>query len=88
LVAVIPFLKAHKQFDGGKLCEFCRSVGLREPWHHNEWVGMPQVLRSHGMIAAVSKVAPTTSHTHIDSVTLWSSLIFDGSPLAQLALEI
>jgi hypothetical protein len=74
---VLPFLSERKTIEGGELCQYCRNQGLREPWHHNEWVSMPMILASHEFIAPVGKINPSTSHSHIDQVTLWVSLLHD-----------
>lgn len=86
LTTVMDFLRSNNVFDGGKLCEWCRSKGLREPHHHNEWVSMPQMLLQAGHIKPLGKCRPSTHQTNIESVTLWQSLIFNPSLAIQGSL--
>ena len=86
LKTVMPFLKQHDVFEGGHLCEWCRDQKMDEPWHHNEWVSMPQVLESMGLIEALGKTKPTTRHSHIGELTKWKSLAFRSEDARQLSL--
>lgn len=83
---VLPFLRENQIFEGGRLCQWCRQNGLREPWHHNEWVSMPGILRSSGLIEPIGRTRPTTSHSHIDELTLWRSTVFNPALARQQGL--
>lgn len=83
VAVVIPYLKANNVFQGGELCLWARQEGLREPHHHNEWVSMPNILKSNGLIEAIGVCNPKTSHSHINELTLWKSLAFNPADAKQ-----
>ena len=72
------FLARNRVFEGGKMCAYCRERGMPDPHHHNVWGAMLGGLRRLGWIEKVGRVAPTTKHTHIDSVCQWESKLYRG----------
>jgi len=73
---------------GDEFRAFCQMKGLRRPsdLHHNVWVSGPRALQQIGWIVPVAKVEPAQKHNHMNSVTLWRSMIYgqrenvNGSP--------
>jgi len=70
------YLAEHKIVEGGKICAYCRSQGMKEPHHHNVWGSMMASLRKLGWVEKIGMVTPTTKHTHIDKVCQWESKLF------------
>ena len=44
--------------------------------HYNTWVSGINVLKRIGWIERVKKIEPVEMHNHMDSVTLWKSLLY------------
>lgn len=65
---------------GDEFREFCANnrVFLPETLHHNTWVSGVNALKEIGWIKPIGKSEPTKSHNHMDTVTVWKSLIFGG----------
>lgn len=76
------FLRENYLFEGGAICQYCRSQGLREPHHHNVWGAMLLALQSMGWITHNGYVTPKVKHTHRVQIAQWRSMSFNGSALA------
>ena len=72
------YLSEHEFVEGGKICAFCRSQGMKDPHHHNVWGAMMASLRKLGVVGKVGMVRPPTRHKHIDKVCQWKSNLFRG----------
>ena len=72
------YLSSHEYMEGGKLCAYCRNLGMGEPHHHNVWGAMLNSLRKMGWITKAGMVEPTTKHTHINAVCQWKSNLFES----------
>lgn len=76
-VLCMIFAMNNKVFHGGELCKFCRKRKLWEPDKHNRWVGAVTVLESQGYITKIGEVEPDTEQSHIGSLSLWQSNIYN-----------
>jgi hypothetical protein len=70
---------------GDEFCDYCKVnlLFLPEALHHNTWVSGVRMLQTIGWIVPITKVVPEKMHNHMDSVTMWKSVLYDGRPLPQ-----
>jgi hypothetical protein len=87
------YLQTRVIVTGDQFKDYCTDHGLFLPakLHHNTWVSGVKALETIGWITAIGKTEPTKGHNHMNDVTLWRSMIYNGSRPhnpKQLTLEL
>jgi hypothetical protein len=82
----------HRPFvSGDQLKDYCQQNKLYLPHtlHHNTWVSGVCAIQQIGWISPIAKVEPINTHNHMNDVTLWRSMIFNGkTPKVMLQLDL
>ncbi len=65
---------------GDEFREYCAKHKLRRPasLHPNVWVSGVRALKTIGWVSHAGYTAPTKSHNHMPSVSMWNSMIFSN----------
>jgi hypothetical protein len=87
------YLQCRVIVTGDQFKDYCNEHLLFLPTslHHNTWVSGVKALETIGWVKAIGKTEPTKGHNHMNDVTLWRSMIYDGSKPntpEQLRLEL
>ena len=72
----VSLCRQQQFIEGGKFCEYARSQGLGEPTHHNAWPAQIATMKKKGYIAKAGEVEPSTRHSHIKTLNLWESKLY------------
>ena len=84
-------LQGRMLVTGDQFKDYCHQNMLHLPrtLHHNTWVSGVSAIETIGWIDAVGKAEPTKTHNHMNDVTIWKSMIFDGAKTNQpIQLEL
>lgn len=83
---VRELLTMKPEVTGDEFKAYCVKKGLRLPvgHHHNVWVSCVPALEKMGWIEFVKKVNPLQIHNHMESVSLWRSMLYDKSVTTNL----
>ena len=67
---------------GDEFRAYCGKRGLKLPegLNHNVWVSGPKALEKLGWIEKIGIAEPTKMHNHMQTVTLWRSLLYVEKP--------
>lgn len=75
---VTLILKRNETIPGSLFRVFCKSSGLRAPYgKHNWWASMTLEMQREGLITPIGKTAEKDNGNHMDTVTLWKSMIYE-----------
>lgn len=91
LELVEEYLEARPFVSGDQFRDYCSQNLLHLPGtlHHNTWVSGVKAIQEIGWIAPIAKVEPVQTHNHMNDVTLWKSMIFNGKkPKMMLQLSL
>ena len=91
LELVEEYLEARPFVSGDQFREYCKQNLLNLPsnLHHNTWVSGVKAIQEIGWISPIAKVEPVQTHNHMNDVTLWKSMIFNGKkPKMMLQLSL
>jgi hypothetical protein len=93
LELVEEYLQGRVLVTGDQFKDYCHHQGLHLPntLHHNTWVSGVSAIETIGWISPAGKTEPTKTHNHMNDVTVWQSMIYNGAKTkspTQLQLEL
>lgn len=75
------YLQGRILVTGDQFKDYCYQNLLHLPssLHHNTWVSGVSAIEAIGWISPIGKTEPTKTHNHMNDVTVWKSMIYNGS---------